>query len=139
MLLLIGMAGLWFGRGYEVGTSSHMGPGYMPMALSWGLIIFGFVIGLRAVSLRAARLRGSAIEPIVWRTNVLILGAIICFAFLIRSAGLAASTFVVTALSAFAAKEFRWKETIALGISLAILCVLVFIYALRQAIPVFGG
>jgi len=139
MLLLIGIAGLWFGREYPVGTSSHMGPGYMPMALSWGLIIFGAVIGLRAVSLRAARLRGSTIQPIVWRTNILILGAIICFALMIRSTGLAAATFVVAALSAFASPESRWKETIGLGIFLAILCVLVFIYALRQSIPVIGA
>jgi uncharacterized oligopeptide transporter (OPT) family protein len=138
LLLLFGMAGLWFGREYSAGTSSHMGPGYMPKALSWGLIGFGIVIGLRAISLGPARVRGPAIEPIVWRANLLILGAIICFAILIRSAGLAAATFVVTALSAFASKEFRWKETIVLGVLLAILCVLVFVYALRQSIPVFG-
>ena len=85
MLLLFGVAGLWFGREYSAGTSSHMGSGYMPRALSWGLIVFGIIVGLRSV-----RLRGPAIEPIVWRANVLILGAIICFALLIRSAGLAA-------------------------------------------------
>jgi putative tricarboxylic transport membrane protein len=101
--------------------------------LSWGLIIFGGIVGIRSV-----RLRGPAIEPIVWRANILILGAIICFALLIRSTGLAAATFVVTVLSAFASKEFRWKETIVLGVLLAILCVLVFVYALRQSIPVFG-
>jgi putative tricarboxylic transport membrane protein len=134
MLLLIGIAGLWFGRDYEVGTASRMGPGYMPMALSWCLIIFGIVVGVRAL-----KLRGPAVDPIVWRTNVLILGGILCFAFLIRSAGLAAATFVVTVLSAFASRDSRWKETIVLGVFLAILCVLVFVYALRQSIPVIGS
>ena len=105
MLIIIGVAGLWFGREYEVGTASRMGPGYMPMALSWGLILFGVVVGLRSV-----RVRGPAVEPVVWRTNILILGAIISFAFLIRSTGLAATIFVVTALSAFASTESRWKE-----------------------------
>jgi len=134
LLLVIGVAGLWFGREYEVGTASRMGPGYMPMALSWGLIIFGGVVGFRAV-----RLRGPAVDPMIWRTIVLILGAIICFAFLIRSAGLAAATFVVTVLSAFASRDYRWKETIVLGVFLAILCVFVFVYALRQSIPVIGS
>ena len=138
LLLFFGVAGLWFGREYPVGTSSHMGPGYMPMALSLGLILFGIVIGLRAISLRAAKIRGPAIEPMVWRANALILGAIICFALLIRSAGLAAATFVVTVLSSFSSKESRWKETIVLGVLLATLCVLVFVYALRQSISVFG-
>jgi putative tricarboxylic transport membrane protein len=108
------------------------------MALSWGLILFGVIIGLRAISLRAAGPQGQAIDPIVWRATLLILGAIICFALLIRSAGLLAATFVVTVLSSFSSKESRWKETIVLGILLATLCVLVFVYALRQSIPVFG-
>ena len=38
LLLVIGLAGLWFGREYEVGIASRMGPGYIPMVLSWGLI-----------------------------------------------------------------------------------------------------
>jgi hypothetical protein len=58
---------------------------------------------------------------------------------MIRSTGLAAATFVVAALSAFASSESRWKETIALGLFLAILCVLIFIYALRQSISVIGA
>jgi hypothetical protein len=138
MLLIAGIGGLWFGREYEVGTASRMGPGYMPMALSWGLIFFGVIIGLRAVRLRPVKSRGPGIDPIVWRTNLLILAAILGFALLIRSAGLAAATFVVTALSAIASTEFRWKETIALAVFLAIACVLIFVYALRQSIPVIG-
>ena len=133
MFLLLGLAGLAFGREYEVGSASRMGPGYLPMLLSWGLIVFGVVVGLRAVTLQ-----GPAIEPIVWRTNVLVLGAIVGFAFLIESAGLAISIFVVTVLTALASAESNWKESIALGVFLAISCVLVFIYALRQSMTVFG-
>src|SRR3989304_10171104 len=88
MLILFGMAGVWFGREYAVGTASHMGPGYMPMVLSWALILFGLVIGLRAVRLRSAGATGPRIERIVLRTNLLILAAIVWFAFLIRSTGL---------------------------------------------------
>jgi hypothetical protein len=139
MLLLMGAGGLWFGREYVVGTASHMGPGYMPRALSYGLIIFGIVVGLRSLKLHAAGARGPEIQPIGWRTNFLILSAIVAFALLIRSAGLAAATFAVTLLSALASRESRWKETIALAIFLTILCVLVFVYALRQSMPVFGG
>src|SRR5262245_52763176 len=133
LLVLVGAAGLWFGREYEVGTASRMGPGYMPMLLSWGLIGFGLSVGLRAVTRQ-----GPAIEPVVWRTNLLVLGAILGFVLLIESAGLAAATFAVTALSALASAESRWKETIALGVFLAALCVLLFVYALRQPMAVFG-
>jgi hypothetical protein len=133
MFLLIGAAGWWLGRGYEMGTASRMGPGYLPMVLSGGLVVFGIVVGLRAVTLR-----GPGIEPVVWRTNALILGAILSFVFLIESAGLAVATFVVAVLSARASADSRWGETVGLGIFLAVFCVLVFVYALRQSMHVFG-
>jgi putative tricarboxylic transport membrane protein len=50
LLMVIGLGGLWFGRDYELGSVSQMGPGYMPMLLSIGLLIFGAVIALRAVT-----------------------------------------------------------------------------------------
>src|SRR3989304_5902605 len=84
-----------------------------------GLILFGLVIGLRAVRLRSAGATGPRIERIVLRTNLLILAAIVSFAFLIRSTGLAATTFVVALLSALASTESRWRETIALAVFLA--------------------
>ena len=133
LFLLTGAAGLWLGREYEIGTASRMGPGYLPMVLSGGLVVFGLVVGLRALARR-----GPAIEPVVWRPNVLVLGAILSFVFLIESAGLAIATFVVAVLSARASADSRLKEMIALGIFLAIFCVLFFIYALRQSMHVFG-
>ena len=130
----LGLGGLWFGREYEVGSARDMGPGYFPVVLSWGLIGFGLVIGLRA-----AIVRGPRVEPFVWRAVVLILGAIVAFALLIESAGLAVAIFAVTVLSALASPDSRWKETTVLSVSLAIFCVLVFIYGLRQTMTVFGS
>jgi hypothetical protein len=139
LMLFFGSAGLWFGREYPVGTASRMGPGYMPMALSWGLIIFGAVIGLRSFGFRATGESGPGIEKIVWRTNILVLSAIVSFAVLIRWAGLAPATFAATFLSALASRESDWKEIIGLAVFLSVLCALVFVYGLRQSIPVFGG
>ena len=132
-LIVIGLAGLWFGRDYEMGTVSQMGPGYMPMLLSVGLVIFGGVIGLRAVSVD-----GPPIEYGLWYPGVLILICVLLFAFLIGTAGLAPTIFVVAVLCAFASPEVKWKEAVALGVGLAIFCVLVFVYGLRQPIPIFG-
>jgi len=139
LLLFFGAAGLWFGREYALGTASRMGPGYTPMLLCGGLIIFGLVIGLRALGRGKSRTRGPGIEKIGWRTNLLILAAILSFAVLIRTAGLAPATFVTTLLTAMASTESRWKETIGLALFLSLLCVLVFVYALRQSMPVFGA
>jgi len=134
LLIVIGLGGLWFGRDYERGTVSQMGPGYMPMLLSVGLVIFGGIIGLRAVTTD-----GPPIERGLWYPSALILLTVVLFAFLIETAGLAPATFAVAVLSAFASAQVRWKEALALGVGLAIFCVLVFVYGLRQPIPIFGG
>ena len=133
LFIAFGVAGIWFGTGYEVGFARDMGPGYFPMVLSWGLILFGLVIGSQAVLLPGPRF-----EPVVWRAVLLVLGAIVAFGLLIESAGLAIATFAVTVLSALASTESRWKESIALGAALALFGVLVFIYGLHQSMTVFG-
>jgi hypothetical protein len=132
--ILIGVAGLWFGRQYDLGTASQMGPGYMPMLLSIGLILFGMVVGLRALAMQ-----GPAFERIRWRSALLILAAILAFALLIETAGLLVATFAVVILAACASGETSWKETIGLAFCLAIFCVVVFVFALKQPIPVLWG
>jgi putative tricarboxylic transport membrane protein len=134
LFAFLGAGGLWFGREYDVGRASEMGPGYFPLVLSWGLIGFGVIIGLRALAVRGPRL-----QPVAWRSVALVLGAILVFAFLIESAGLALAVLVVTVISALASPELRWKEAIVLGLILAAFCVLVFIYGLRQTMTVFGA
>jgi hypothetical protein len=133
LLIVIGIGGLWFGREYERGSVSQMGPGYMPMLLSVGLLIFGGIIALRAVTVD-----GPPIERGLWYPSALILLTVILFAFLIETAGLAPATFAVAMFSAFASPQVKWKEALALGVGLAVFCVLVFVYGLRQPIPIFG-
>ncbi len=134
LFVVIGGAGLWFGREYEVGTASDMGPGYFPNVLSGCLIVFGLVLGLRSL-----KIPGPKLEPIVWRGVFFTLGSILAYALLIESAGLAPAIFAVTALAAMASHESRWKETLAMALGMAVFCVLIFIYALRQSMTVFGS
>lgn len=134
LLFGIGVGAIWFGREYETGTAGAMGPGYMPMLLSGGLIIFSGLIGFRALTIE-----GPPLSPTRWRPLILILLSILCFALLIRTAGLLATAFVVPAVAAAASSESRRLQTIALCAFLAVFCVLVFVYGLGQAIPVFGG
>ena len=134
LFVVIGCAGLWFGREYEVGTASDMGPGYVPNVLSGCLIVFGLLLGVRSL-----KVPGPKIEPVVWRGVFFTLGAILAYAFLIESAGLAPAIFAVTALAAMASRESKWKETLAMALGMAIFCVLIFVYALHQSITVFGS
>src|SRR5262245_49996076 len=41
VFLLIGLAGLYFGKDLTYGTASRMGPGYFPYLLSWLIIAVG--------------------------------------------------------------------------------------------------
>ena len=100
ILIAIGLAGLWFGRDYDIGSVSRMGPGYMPALLSIGLLVFGAAIGLRAVTLD-----GPPIATGRWYPSLMILVAVLMFAVLIERAGLAPTTFVVALICAFATSE----------------------------------
>jgi hypothetical protein len=93
ILIAIGLAGLWFGRDYDIGSVSRMGPGYMPVLLSIGLLVFGAAIGLRAVTVD-----GPPIATGRWYPSLMILVAVLMFALLIERAGLAPTTFVVADL-----------------------------------------
>ena len=97
ILIALGLAGIWFGRDYDIGSVSRMGPGYMPALLSIGLLVFGAVIGLRAVTVD-----GPPIETGRWYPSLLILVAVLLFALLIDRVGLALTTFVVAVICAFA-------------------------------------
>jgi hypothetical protein len=131
---VIGVGGLWFGQEYDVGTMSAMGPGYMPMLLSYSLIVFGIGTGFSSL-----RYEGPAIATVRWRPVILILLSILLFALIIRTAGLLVTVSAVTVIAAVASTESKWLETIALAVFLSVFCVLVFIYGLGQAIPIIGG
>jgi hypothetical protein len=81
ILIAIGLGGLWFGRDYDIGSVSRMGPGYMPVLLSIGLLTFGAAIGLRAVTVD-----GPPIATGRWYPSVMILVAVLMFAVLIERA-----------------------------------------------------
>ena len=132
VFLLIGLGGIWFGREYEVGTTKNMGPGFFPLILSVGLVLFGLFFTVRSV-----RFEGPPIEASRLRPTLLILAAITSFGFLIERAGLAPATAVVIAVSAYATSDAKWKETAALALFMAAFCVVVFIYGLRQAMSIW--
>jgi hypothetical protein len=135
LFILLGSVCLWVGRDYPYGTLARMGPGFFPITLSWLLIGFGILIGALACSFNT----GPAVARTNWRGLLLIVVGIILFGFLINSAGLLVTAFIVPLVAAFASSEVRWKEATILSAILAVACVVVFVYGLRQPIPVFFG
>ena len=133
LLFVLGATGVWYGGEYTIGTAARMGPGYMPMVLSTGLILFALTLAVKSVAVE-----GPAVETMKLRPIVLVLGAIVAFAFLIRPLGLLPTTFLVVMLCGLGTPDVRWKELTIVAAVLAIFVVAVFVYGLNQTIPVFG-
>jgi hypothetical protein len=78
-----------------------------------------------------------AIERSLIRPQVFILLAIVVFGLLIERVGLAPAIVVVTVVAAIASREMRWRETLAVAVGLAALCVGLFIYLLGQPLTIW--
>jgi len=133
LFLVIGCLALWFGRGYAFGTATKMGPGYLPTALSWALVLVGTFLSLRALALEGPPIEASLIRP-----QIFILLAIVVFGLLIERVGLAPAIIAVTLIAANASREMRWTETFAVAVGLAVLCVGLFIYLLGQPLAIWA-
>jgi len=125
MFMAWGVAGLWLGREYPVGTSLRMGPGYMPAMLCWFMVILGAIIALKGAAIAGEPLAKWSLRPLV-----MIAGAFLVFAFLIETAGLPAATIGSMLFGAFGSSEFRLHEQVILAVGAAIVSVGVFIYGL---------
>ncbi|MBT0961636.1 tripartite tricarboxylate transporter TctB family protein [Denitromonas iodatirespirans] len=134
LYLTIGGLGVVLARDYGMGDAARMGPGYFPTVLGALLVIFG------AASLgRSLFRRGEAIGAIAWKPIVLIVGATVAFAYLIKPAGLVLALTALILISASASSRFRfeWKATAAM-FGLIAFCSLVFVKGLGIPLPLFG-
>jgi hypothetical protein len=133
LFLAVGLAAAWYGRAYNFGTATKMGPGYLPTVLAWGLAGLGAFL-----TLRAFLESGPEIERSLYRPQIFILAAIVVFAFFIERFGLAPAVVVATIISALASPEMRWKETVILSIGLAVLCAVLFVRLLGQPLAIWN-
>ncbi len=133
IFVVTGLAGLWFGWNYAVGTIIRMGPGYMPRALH--VILIGIGLFLIAQSLVVP---GEAIRRGRLRPHVFILAAIILFGLMIERFGLIPSIFFTTIVASLASSDARWVEAVALAAALAVASALLFVKLLGQPIELFS-
>lgn len=133
MFLAISMATVLIAQDYAMGTAGRMGPGFFPSILGWVLAAIG------AITLIASfTTKGEPLEPLAYKDMVLILGAVLLFAFLVRGAGLVCAIPALILVSAFGSTRFRWKPALALAVGATVFCVLLFVKALGLPIPIVG-
>ena len=122
LFMAFGVLGAYLGGDLAVGALTRMGPGFLPKALSWALIVIGAVIALRSFALR-----GAAVQRSTWRPQILIVAAIVLFSFAIQRGGLVPTVFLVVLIASFAATEFRLRDSILLGAGMSLACYLIFV------------
>lgn len=134
MLIGIGAAAMFIARGYALGTTLRMGPGYFPTMLGGILVLFGLALLGRAW--RAPE----AIEP-GWSLRALIVLplAFALFGVAMSVAGFVPALALLIVVSAAASHEFRVGEVALLTIGLTAMCVAVFIWGLGLPYRLFGG
>ncbi len=134
VFVLIGVAGLYFGRELAFGTAARMGPGYFPTLLSILILAIGIIVAIRGLTTE-----GPPIEPVQLRPIAMIIAAILIFGVLIDVVGLALTALLLTVFAAYARREVKLTETILLGAGLAAFTVAVFVYLLGQPLPAWWG
>lgn len=134
VFMLIGVAGIYFGKDLTFGTTARMGPGYFPTIISFLVLALGAFLGLRSIAIE-----GPPIEKLQFRPIIFVIGSILVFGLLIGRVGLAISAVTLTLVAAYARRNVNLKEAFALGAGLAIFSIVVFVYGLGQPLPAWWG
>jgi putative tricarboxylic transport membrane protein len=127
----VGLAALWIGADYHMGTAQRPGTGVLPRILSWCLIATGALLWLQALLSE-----GPGLTRWAWRPVVMVALATVAFALMIDRFGLVVSMLVSMTLAALGTPETRWREYTAFALIMVVIGVGMFIYGLRMPIPI---
>lgn len=134
VIMIIGLAGLYFGADLTMGTGARMGPGYFPRLLSWLIVAIGAFVGLRSLTVEGPR-----IEAPVFRPMLFVCAAIIIYGYMMAWFGLFPTAIVMTLVAAYARRNVNLLETIIFAVVMSVFTVLIFVYALGQPLPPWWG
>jgi putative tricarboxylic transport membrane protein len=135
LLLALGMFVAHYAAAhYRIGDPGQMGPGFFPVALGWTLAALGLVIALFAFRKTVHALHP---PPFALRPLIAVLAAVLVFSLLVERLGLVPATFALTLVAVFAERPFRWRRTLLLAASLALISWLIFTVALKMTLPAF--
>jgi Tripartite tricarboxylate transporter TctB family len=125
LLAALGVAGVAMAFGHRIGTGSNMGPGFFP------LILGGIMLAVGAIVLGQAILTdpGEILSGFEWRP-MLVLLAMVVFAYAVRPLGFVIAGFVVIVMSGLAHPDNRPLSLAVLAAVLVICSWLVFIHFL---------
>ena len=123
--IAVAALGLWLLRDVRMGTSVRMGPGFLPAAICYLLLVVG--LWMAGKSLLVA---GGPLETWSGRPLAFILGALLLFAYGVDRLGLFLTICLIVAVAALATPESRWREVVVAALALAAFSAGLFVWAL---------
>jgi hypothetical protein len=134
IFLIFGLAAVFIGRDYSMGSAGRMGPAYFPSILGGVLTLIGSVSVVRSM-IRS----GGAVDKFAVREIILIVLAVLLFGLLVRGLGLAIAVILLVMVSGYASVKFKVGPFLAVALGLAVFAVLVFVKALGLPMPMVGA
>ena len=132
-VFLVALGALAFSLASQLtmGSAAAMGPGYVPRGLSVIIMIYGAVLGARALFSGALAFPAIELRPLL-----LLSAAVVLFAVLLPLAGLAVTSFVVVICAGYAAYDARLRENAIAALALAAFASILFVSVLGLPIKV---
>jgi len=131
-LVALGALAFALARDLSVGTAASMGPGYVPRGLSVIIMVYGLILGVRAMFTGPHPFPDIAFRPLV-----LISASVALFAIMLPLVGLAITSFAVVICAGFAAYDVRLRENAVVALVLSAFGVLLFVKALGLPIAIW--
>jgi len=128
MFIGFGVVFMALAQQYQIGSAAKMGPGYFPTILGGLLAVLGTAIAAGSMAASAHEARVAAIG---WREIVLVLLAVLLFAFALPRLGIVLSLVILIFTSALASHEFSFRDTVIACVFLLVLSYLVFVKGLE--------
>lgn len=125
MFVLFGAFIGYVASDYAIGTSSQMGPGYWPRAISFLIGGLGTVLILKSFTGERIAVEMPKFGVLFW-----LFAAVLSFPFALYWAGFPVAVALVVLLSSFAEREFEWRPTLSLMIGLSMFASFLFVVLL---------
>jgi hypothetical protein len=133
MLGVLGLAVAIVGSGYDTGTLTAMGPGFMPVALGAVIILIALALGVGALG------EQDRYQSIPWRPFLCAAGSIVLWAVLADTTGFFPAALGQLLLANYALPHSNWRLLIGKCIGLSIVSYLLFVTVLGLPLPAIGG
>jgi hypothetical protein len=142
LMVLTGLGAIYGGTSYNIGSLSHMGPGFFPAALGALLVFTGILIALagRKPEPEGEQSGGPSPHPHGLpdvRGGLCIIAGIVAFIILGNWGGLLPATFAITFISALGDRTNTVLQSLLLSLAMVVIAVVVFWWALQLQLPLF--